>query len=58
MASAWAYRVDPSRVDVAQRLAVTSLHSHEVAHQWFGDITTMRWWDNTYLNEGFATWVS
>jgi aminopeptidase 2 len=55
--SAAAYRVDPKRTDVAQRIWAGSIQAHEVAHQWFGNITTMRWWDNTYLNEGFATWV-
>lgn len=50
-----AFLLDPDRVDVATKKRVTVFQSHEVAHMWFGNITTMEWWDYLYLNEGFAT---
>ncbi|KAG1832677.1 hypothetical protein EV424DRAFT_1627020 [Suillus variegatus] len=50
-----AFLLDPKTADVAAKKRVTAFQSHEVAHMWFGDITTMEWWDYLYLNEGFAT---
>ncbi|KAF9246581.1 hypothetical protein BU15DRAFT_39568 [Melanogaster broomeanus] len=49
-----AFLLDPERSDMAMKKRITVFQSHEVAHMWFGDITTMEWWDYLYLNEGMC----
>ena len=49
--------VDPENSSAGTRQRVAEVVAHEMAHMWFGDLVTMQWWDDLWLNESFATWV-
>lgn len=49
--------LDPQRSSAAARLAMTTTVAHEIAHHWSGDLVTMAWWDDLWLDEGLATWM-
>ena len=50
--------MDKAKISPATKHIIANVITHEIVHQWFGNLVTMAWWDDLWLNEAFATWLA